>query len=106
MSDDWEVPNVRDFKEELRCFLGLDSEIIPEIFAKGKVGPAWFSFLKFCFSFEVKVYIFSIYLSIYLFIQSVPPRGAEHTTKRGSNLSVSLQITHPAQERLATPTGI
>ena len=31
--------------------------------------------------------------------------GAEHTTENGSNLSVSLQITHPAQERLATPPG-
>ena len=29
----------------------------------------------------------------------------EHTTERGSNLSVSLQITHPAQERLTTPPG-
>ena len=38
-------------------------------------------------------------------MQSVPPHGAEHTTKRGSNLSVSLQITHPAQERLATSPG-
>ena len=42
---------------------------------------------------------------INLFIQSVPPHGAEHTTKQGSNLSVSLLITHPAQERLATPSG-
>ena len=31
--------------------------------------------------------------------------GAEHTTERGSNLRVSLQITHPAQERLTTPPG-
>ena len=38
-------------------------------------------------------------------MQSVPPQGAEHTTKLGSNLSVSLQITHPTQERLATPLG-
>ena len=38
-------------------------------------------------------------------MQSVPPQGAEHTTKRGSNLSVSLQKTHPTQERLATPPG-
>ena len=29
----------------------------------------------------------------------------EHTTEQGSNLSVSLQITHPAQGRLATPPG-
>ena len=26
-------------------------------------------------------------------------------TRRGSNLSVSLQISHPAQESLATPRG-
>ena len=38
-------------------------------------------------------------------MQSVPPQGAEHTTKRGSNLNVSLQTTHLAQERLATPPG-
>ena len=73
------------------------------------MGAAWFSFLKFCLSFNPPlsklVCTFSIYFSISLFIQSVPPHGAEHTTKRGSNLSVSLQITHPAQERLATPSG-
>ena len=44
-------------------------------------------------------------LFIYLFIQSLPLYGAEHTTERGSNLSVSLQITQPAQERLAIPPG-
>ena len=31
--------------------------------------------------------------------------GAGHTANRGSNLNVSLQIIHPAQERLATPPG-
>ena len=31
------------------------------------------------------------------------PVGAEHTTERGSNLSLSLKIPHPAQERLVTP---
>jgi len=31
--------------------------------------------------------------------------GAEQTTERGSNLSVSLQITNPAHERLTTPPG-
>ena len=32
--------------------------------------------------------------------------GAEHTAERGSNLSVSFQITHPAEKRLATPAGL
>ena len=44
-------------------------------------------------------------LLAYLYIQSLPLYGAEHTTERGSNLSVSLQITQPAQERLAIPPG-
>ena len=78
------------------------------------MGPAWFSFPKFCLSFnslffslsKLKcAYFLFIYLFIYLFIQSVPPKPAEHTTKLGSNLSLSLQITHPTQERLATPPG-
>ena len=29
----------------------------------------------------------------------------QNTQLRGSNLRVSLQITHPAQERLTTPPG-
>ena len=42
-----------------------------------------------------------IYLFIYLFIHLFHIYGTEHTTQWGSNLSVSLQITHPAQ-----PTGV
>ena len=42
-----------------------------------------------------------IYLFIYLFIHFFHIYGTENTTQRGSNLSVSLQITHPAQ-----PTGV
>ena len=38
-------------------------------------------------------------------MQSVPPQGAEHSTKWGSNLRVALQTTHPTQEGLATPLG-
>ena len=44
-------------------------------------------------------------LFIYLFIQSLRLYGAEPTTERGFNLRLSLQITHPAQERLAIPPG-
>ena len=36
---------------------------------------------------------------------SLPPYGTEHRSERGFNLSVALQTTHLAQERLATPLG-
>ena len=41
----------------------------------------------------------------YYFILCLPPYDAEHITELGSNLTVSLQITRPARERLAKPPG-
>ena len=48
--------------------------------------------------------VLSVAYDIYLF-NHFHYYGVEHTAELGSNLSVSLQITPPAKERLTTPLG-
>ena len=46
-----------------------------------------------------------VYLFIYLFIQSPPLYGVEHTTERGSNLSV-LTDNPPGPGEVSYTTGV